>query len=105
MGSIETRRNRARPLTAAALSAAAQEDVSSSGAQRPMLTPAQAAALDEWTYSLALQTANWGSPLVTMYLLRYHDAVGPQANIAARSGTQKVAGPDLATAHQPPLPL
>jgi DNA sulfur modification protein DndE len=77
--------------TAAALIAfapapvAAQENVSSSGAQRSALTPAQAAALDEWTYSLALQTANWGAPLVTMYLLRYHDAVGPNAKAAPNS--------------------
>ncbi len=43
------------------------------------LTPAQSTALDEWTYSLALQTANWGVPLVTMYNLRHNDAVGPDA--------------------------
>ncbi len=36
----------------------------------------------EWAYSLALQAATWGSPLVTMYLLRYHDAVGPKAKSA-----------------------
>ena len=34
---------------------------------------------DEWNYSLALQAATWGSPLVTMYALRYHDALSPKA--------------------------
>ena len=36
-------------------------------------------------YSLALQTANWVTPLVTMSLLRYHDAVGPNAKAAPNS--------------------
>ncbi|MBP9841877.1 MAG: DUF1254 domain-containing protein [Simkaniaceae bacterium] len=34
---------------------------------------------DEWNYSLAIQAATWGSPLVTMYGLRYRDALGPNA--------------------------
>lgn len=34
---------------------------------------------DEWNYSLALQAATWGSPLVTMYALRYHDALSQTA--------------------------
>lgn len=33
----------------------------------------------EWSYSLALQAASWGGPLVTMYALRHNDAVGPRA--------------------------
>lgn len=33
----------------------------------------------EWSYSLALQAATYAAPLVTMYALRDHDAVGPQA--------------------------
>ncbi len=43
------------------------------------ITPDQAKALEYWTDSLALQAATWGEPLVVMYLLRYNDAVGPQA--------------------------
>lgn len=35
--------------------------------------------LKEWSYSLALQAATWGAPLVTMYALRANDAVGPRA--------------------------
>ncbi len=35
-------------------------------------------ALKKWSYALALQAANWGGPLVTMYALRYNDAVGPK---------------------------
>ena len=58
--------------------AAAQENVAAGATKVASLTPAQTKALDEWTYSLALQTANWGGPLVTMYNLRYNDAVGPK---------------------------
>jgi DNA sulfur modification protein DndE len=36
----------------------------------------------EWLSSLALQAATWGAPIVTMYALRYHDAVGPNAKAA-----------------------
>ena len=50
---------------------------SATAQQKPKLPPAQAKALDEFTYSLALQAANWGSPAVIMYALRSHDATGP----------------------------
>lgn len=43
------------------------------------LTTAQETASKEWNYSLALQAASWGAPLVTMYALRHLDAVGPHA--------------------------
>ncbi|MCX6990435.1 MAG: DUF1214 domain-containing protein [Chlamydiae bacterium] len=36
-------------------------------------------ATEEWLDSLSLQAATWGAPLVTMYALRDHDAVGPKA--------------------------
>ncbi|MBY0529403.1 MAG: DUF1214 domain-containing protein [Rhabdochlamydiaceae bacterium] len=36
----------------------------------------------KWLSSLALQAATWGAPIVTMYSLRYHDAVGPNAKAA-----------------------
>jgi len=36
-------------------------------------------AAQEWSGSLALQAATWGSPLVTMYTLRDHDAICSQA--------------------------
>ena len=57
--------------------AMAQENVSSASGKQTALTAAQSQAEDAWTYSLALQTANWGAPLVTMYDMRYLDAVGP----------------------------
>jgi len=41
--------------------------------------PIQEKVLKEWSYSLALQAATWGSPLVIMYSLRYNDALGPNA--------------------------
>jgi hypothetical protein len=43
------------------------------------LSPVQQKVWKEWTYSLALQAGTWGSPLVTMYALRYHDALSPDA--------------------------
>lgn len=43
------------------------------------ITPAQEKILQEWTHSLAIQAATWGAPLVTMYALRHHDAMGPHA--------------------------
>ena len=46
------------------------------GAQVP---PAQAKALEDWSYSLAVQAATWGSPAVIMYALRDHDATGPNS--------------------------
>jgi hypothetical protein len=42
------------------------------------LQPENIVALKNWSYSLALQAANWGGPLVTMYDLRHNDAVGPK---------------------------
>jgi hypothetical protein len=45
----------------------------------PTLLPDQVRDLKEWTYSLALQAATWGGPLVTMYCLRHNDAVGEKA--------------------------
>jgi hypothetical protein len=38
---------------------------------------AAAPSVDEWSYSLALQAASWGGPLVTMYAFRQHVALGP----------------------------
>ena len=48
-------------------------------------TSVQVKAFEEWSYSLALQGASWGSPLVTMYALRYNDALGPNAKAPPNS--------------------
>ena len=45
-------------------------------------TPDQAKALEDWTYAVALDAANWGSPAVIMYNLRANDAVGPKPKAA-----------------------
>lgn len=66
-------------LAVMAIPAVAQEGDASAGVKQTQLTPAQLTAQAEWAYSLALQTANWGAPLVTMYNLRHNDAVGPHA--------------------------
>lgn len=49
------------------------------------LPPAQIQSAKDWTYSLALQAATWGGPLVTMYDLRHNDAVGPKAKARPNS--------------------
>jgi hypothetical protein len=66
--------------------------------QKAQFTPAQAKALADWTYSLAIQAATWGSPAVIMYTLRYNDAVGPKVKAAPNSlwRIQDVATPALA---------
>src|SRR5690348_619904 len=43
------------------------------------VTPLQENTAKEWISSLALQAATWGAPIVTMYCLRHHDALGPHA--------------------------
>ena len=43
------------------------------------ITHKEGTALKDWAYSLALQAATWGSPLVTMYALRYNDAIDTKA--------------------------
>ena len=42
--------------------------------EQPKFSPAQAKALEDMSYALAINAATWGSPIVTMYALRYHDA-------------------------------
>ena len=40
------------------------------------LFAAPQSTLKDWSYTLAIQAATWGSPLVTMYALRENDALG-----------------------------
>ena len=77
-------------LALVAGSAAAQE--------KAKFTPAQAKALEDWSYSLALQAATWGSPAVTMYALRNNDATGPNAKAAPNSiwRMENTSTPELA---------
>lgn len=44
----------------------------------PPLQPKEAAALQDYAYSLSLQAAVWGIAPTTFYALRYNDAVGPK---------------------------
>ncbi len=62
-----------------------------------LLTPAQQAAAQEWSRSIALQAAIWGSPLVTMYALRYHDALRPHAKALPNSiwRMENISTPEL----------
>ena len=57
---------------------AQQESVaprSAAAAKGPQLPPAQVKALDSYSYSLALQAATWGCPVVIMYTMRYGNAL------------------------------
>lgn len=45
----------------------------------------RAKALTAYSEALALTAASWGSPLVTMYSLRYNDAVGPHPKAAVNA--------------------
>ena len=63
------------PGYAAAAQAATTDDAPSAEI-RAALPPDRAKALHDWTYSLALQAATWGYPLVVMYNLRQNVAFG-----------------------------
>ena len=45
----------------------------------------QAKALEDWTYAVALDAANWGSPAVIMYNMRASDALGAKPKAAPNS--------------------
>jgi hypothetical protein len=60
------------------------QQATSPGASTPKqadkkMSPTEVKAWHDWTYSLALQAATWGGPLVTMYCLRHNDAVGDKS--------------------------
>jgi len=61
------------------------------------LSLTQEKVLAEWSYSLAMQAATWGTPIVTMYALRYHDAVGPKAKAAPNAiwRMENISTPEL----------
>ena len=48
-------------------------------------TADQAKALEDWTYAVALDAANWGSPAVIMYNMRASDALGAKPKAAPNS--------------------
>ncbi len=62
------------------------------------LAPEQIQAWKNWTYSLALQAATWGAPIVTMYALRHNDAIGPKAKARPNSvwRMEDISTPELA---------
>jgi DNA sulfur modification protein DndE len=66
--------------------------------QKAKLPPAQVKATEDWSYSLALQAATWGSPAVIMYALRDHDATGPNPKAAPNSiwRMENTSTPELA---------
>lgn len=61
------------------------------------IAPIQVDANKEWTQALAIQAATWGAPLVTMYALRYHDALGPLAKAAPNTiwRMENISTPEL----------
>jgi DNA sulfur modification protein DndE len=56
-----------------------------SGNRKEDYTPEQVKTLKNWTYSLALDAATWGSPAVIMYNLRALDAFGSRPKAAPNS--------------------
>ena len=63
----------------------------------PKLTQGQTASVEQWSYAAALDAATWGSPIVTMFNLRAHDALGPNAKAAPNriSRMENISTPTL----------
>jgi len=61
----------------AAMTAVTSHTLGQQQAPAATYSPAQVRALEDLSYALALNAATWASPIVTMYALRYNDAVGP----------------------------
>jgi hypothetical protein len=61
----------------------AQEEAMRNSSGVSEVASARARVLSSYCGALALSAATWGAPLVTMYALRYHDAVGPDERTAA----------------------
>ena len=62
------------------------------------LPPANAKALESWSYALAINAATWGSPAVIMHCLRYNDALGPRPKAAPNAlwRMANISTPELA---------
>ena len=75
----------ASALGSAAHTQTAQAQTVATAQAQAKYTPEQAKALEDWTYAVALDAANWGSPAVIMYNLRANDAVGPKPKAAPNS--------------------
>jgi len=65
-----------------AMTAASSPTLGQQQAPAATYSPAQTKALEDMSYAIALNAATWGSPIVTMYALRYNDAVGPKVKAA-----------------------
>jgi len=65
---------------------------------KAQIPPEQAKALEDWSYSLAVQAATWGSPVVIMYALRNNDAMGPNPKAPPNSiwRMENTSTPELA---------
>ena len=75
----------ASALGSAAHAQTAQAQTVTTAQAQAKYTPDQAKAFEDWTYAVALDAANWGSPAVIMYNLRANDAVGPKPKAAPNS--------------------
>lgn len=64
------------------------------------IAAARAKVLSAYSGALALSAATWGAPLVTMYALRYNDAVGPGAKAAPNAiwRMEDISTPELSEA-------
>ncbi|MEI6056741.1 MAG: DUF1254 domain-containing protein [Lentisphaerota bacterium] len=55
------------------------------GEDTPKIDSLMKKTWENWTYTLALQAATYGAPIVTMYALRHNDSVGPKAKAKPNS--------------------
>lgn len=64
------------------------------------IAAARAKTLSAYAGALALSAATWGAPLVTMYALRYNDAVGPDAKATPNTiwRMEDISTPELSQA-------
>jgi len=63
----------------------------------PKPNSTQPTVVDEWSYSLAVQAASWGAPLVTMYAFRQLVALGTKPKAAPNSlwRMENISTPEL----------
>jgi hypothetical protein len=78
----------------------AREEATRNSSEVAEVASARTKVLSAYSGALALSAATWGAPLVTMYALRYHDALGPDAKAAPNAiwRMEDISTPELSQA-------
>jgi DNA sulfur modification protein DndE len=78
----------------------AQEEAMRNSSGVSEVPSARTKVLSAYSGALSLSAATWGAPLVIMYALRYHDAVGPDAKAAPNAiwRMEDISTPELSQA-------